>query len=226
MKKSLALGVEGGFINGFKDGFNQAIAQNDFSLFEKSLKTSVGKSVLDGLMETFVNQAILAKIIGPAIDSYLQTGDSAALQAAIRAASGEAQKFYDDVLKPIAQEFDLLGSGVKTETPSTSTPDAPKDTVRTVKVEMPKVEASLSFDVLGTLATATERAMPVQQRFSDVLERAVPALEMLSKLGVQVDTAGQTLLNSAGLSMANTTRLERILAATELKPDTRAARGL
>ncbi|WP_288481971.1 phage tail tape measure protein [uncultured Deinococcus sp.] len=110
LKRDVALSVEGGFANGIKDGFSQAVAKNDFSLFEKSLKSSVGRAVLDGLIESFINQAVIAKIIGPAIDAYLQTGDTAALQTAIQAASGEAKRFYTDVLQPIAQEFGLVGS--------------------------------------------------------------------------------------------------------------------
>lgn len=203
MKKAIALGVEGGFVNGFKDGFSQALAKNDFSLFEKSLKSSVGKAVLDGLMESFINQAVLAKIIGPAIDAYLKTGDAAALQTAIRAASGEAKKFYDDVLAPIAKEFGLLGTDVKpADTATTTTPGTSGDTLRTVRVEMPKVEASMNFDVLGTLATVIERAAP------------------------RIEAGGQAVERGAGVFGAQVDRLERILTATELKPNLRDARGL
>ncbi|MDO4246211.1 MAG: phage tail tape measure protein [Deinococcus sp.] len=203
MKKAIALGVEGGFVNGFKDGFSQALAKNDFSLFEKSLKSSVGKAVLDGLTESFINRAVLAKIIGPAIDAYLKTGDAAALQTAIRAASGEAKKFYDDVLAPIAKEFGLLGTDVKpADTATTTTPSTSGDTLRTVRVEMPKVEASMSFDVMGTIATVVERAAP------------------------RIEGGGQAIERGAGVFGAQVDRLERILTATELKPNLRDARGL
>ncbi|KQR23025.1 hypothetical protein [Deinococcus sp. Leaf326] len=107
MKRDIALNIEGGFYNGIKDGFSQALAANDFSLFEKSLKTSVGRAVLDGLIESFVNKAILEKIIGPAISDYLNTGNTDALRGAIRQASGEAEAFFNDVLKPVYEEFGL-----------------------------------------------------------------------------------------------------------------------
>lgn len=202
LKRDIALALEGGWINGMKDGFTQALAQNDFSLFEKSLKSSVGKAVLDGLMESFINRAIIARIIGPAIDSYLRTGDTAALRTAIQAASGEAERFYNDVLAPIAQEFGMLGTAVKPEASSGPTTTAPQDTTRTVKVDMPNVTASMNFDVLGTLATVVERAAP------------------------RIENGGVALERGAGVFGAQVDRLERLLSGAELRPDTRALRGL
>ncbi|WP_278911763.1 phage tail tape measure protein [Deinococcus wulumuqiensis] len=202
IKRDTALALEGGWINGMKDGFTRAIAQNDFSLFEKSLSTSVGKAVLDGLTESFMNKAILTKIIGPAIDSYLQTGDTAALRTAIQAASREAETFYNDVLAPIAQEFGMLGTAVRPEASSGPTTTAPQDTTRTVRVEMPNVTASMNFDVLGTLATVVERAAP------------------------RIENGGAALERGAGVFGAQVDRLERLLSSAELRPDTRALRGL
>lgn len=51
--KSLALGLESGFTNGIKDGFTQALKQNDFSLFGKSLRQSVGEAVLTAPLTPF-----------------------------------------------------------------------------------------------------------------------------------------------------------------------------
>lgn len=63
--------LEGGWINGMKDGFIQVLVQNDFLLFEKLFKFLVGKVVLDGLMELFINWVIIVRIIGLVIDFYL-----------------------------------------------------------------------------------------------------------------------------------------------------------
>lgn len=192
MKKDLALAAENGFVNGMKSGFNEALAKSDFSLFEKSLKTSVGRAVLDGLLDSFINQAIIAKIIGPAIDAYLKTGDTAALRTAIQAASGEARKFYDDVLAPIAQEFGLLGTDAAK--PAPDAPTKPESDIKTIKVEMPTVSASLNFDVLSTLATVVERAAP------------------------RIETGGLAMVDGANRLLIAADRFERVVTGLELTP--------
>ena len=96
-KKNLALSLEGGFVNGIKDGFKQALEQNDFSLFGKSLRENVGEAVLDGVIDAFMNEAVLKNIIGPAIQTYLDTGNAGVLDSAITEATALSERMFRDL---------------------------------------------------------------------------------------------------------------------------------
>lgn len=111
MKRDVALALEGGFVDGITNGFQAALAANDFSVFEKNLEKSVGQAVLKGLIESFMQQELLKNKIGPAIAQYLKDGNADALKAAVRGATDQARDFYENVLRPIAGEFGLLGEG-------------------------------------------------------------------------------------------------------------------
>lgn len=129
--KAWALALEQGSVNGIKDGFSQALAQNDFGLFGKSLTSNIGKAVLDGLVDGFLKGEAVAKLLGPAIQESLAayaSGDptriaaaNARLKEAAAGVSKLAEQFYNDVLKPVAEEFGLLGAQVPKPGPATDT---------------------------------------------------------------------------------------------------------
>lgn len=192
-KKNVALAIESGFINGFSSGFNKALEQNDFSLFEKSLTESVGRSVLNGLIESFQKKAILQNIIEPAMQSYLKTGDASVFSGAISQVESVGRQFYDQVLKPIASQFGLLGSAEQTETVAKA--PLPDSRISSVKVETPTVTASLNFDVLSTLATVVERAAP------------------------RIESGGQAIFEGSGRLMAAVSAIERIADKLHTRPN-------
>ena len=188
MKRDLALGVEGGFSNGLKDGFSKALAGNNFGLFGSNLKAQVGQAVLDGLEEAFIKGALLKNIIGPAIDNYLATGDTSAIDNAINQATAVSERFYNDVLRPVADRFGLVG------TDSGSASAAPQ----AVQVSGPTVTSSINFDVLGTL--------------SGVIATAAP---LFSQAGRDVAAGGGAIVQGAGLFGAQIDRLDKILRSAE-----------
>lgn len=236
LKRDIALAIEGGFVNGIQDGFSQALAANDFSLFEKSLKSSVGKAVLDGLIESFINQAVLARIIGPAIDNYLQTGDTAALRVAIQSASGEAEAFYNNVLAPIAQEFGMLGTGAQ----------APAGSIAALQAEISALQADLNLATSGAeRATLRTKIADLEAKLDGMTGRlgsgggAAPALDsvrvevsspvigtlnldllgtlssVIERAAPRIEAGGQAIVQGAGLIVAAADRMDRILTRAE-----------
>jgi hypothetical protein len=118
---NVAQTIEGAIVNGISDGFSQAIARGDYSLVGEALEKSIGQAVLDGLIDAFVRGEIIKNIIQPALNQYIEARKTPGLEddraaiAGLKAAAGEAadasEAFYNDVYKPIAQDFGLYGSG-------------------------------------------------------------------------------------------------------------------
>lgn len=136
LKRDIALALEDGFATGITDGFMQAIEMNNFSLFEKNLQKSVGQAVLKGLIESFMQEELLKNKIGPAIQQFLKDGNAAALREAIRGATAEAETFYNDVLKPVADEFGLTGSGQQ--------PAPPEGSIAELRQQIADLQAKLA----------------------------------------------------------------------------------
>lgn len=104
-----AKSLEGGFVNGLK-GMGEALAQNDFSVFQKTLRESVFGGLKEGMADAFFNNELMKGIIAPAIKAWADamktagTEDDAAALGGIRAAMGQAEalgKAYFDQVAPM-----------------------------------------------------------------------------------------------------------------------------
>ena len=195
--KELALSIENGFASGMQNGFDAALAANDFSLFEKTLTETVGKAALAGLIQAFINETVLKDILGPRIQAVIaasktpgQEDDIAAaigLKQGIADSQASAEAFYNNVLKPVADEFGLSGT-------ANSGPSAPQ----AVQVTAPTVTSSLNLDMLGTLSTAITTYIP-----------------QMAQAGRDLVAGGSSNVQSAGLLAAAIDRFDRIVTRTE-----------
>ncbi|MFC6591669.1 phage tail tape measure protein [Deinococcus lacus] len=153
-QKALALSLEGGFVNGIKNGFNEALKSNDFGLFGKSLRQNVGQAVLNGLIDAFMNEAVLKNTIGPAIEQYLQTGNAGVLDSAITAATSLSEQFYKDI-KPLYDRFNVADAASGTGANQTLFGNAPS-----IQLGIPRIEVTLP-PVLLEGATAFAASVPI-----------------------------------------------------------------
>lgn len=92
----------------FSGELMSALERGNFSGFTRNIRKAVGKAVLDGMLQAFVNKQIVERVLGPAAETYMATGSVAALENAMNFANGMAQKFFRDV-QPIAARFGIGG---------------------------------------------------------------------------------------------------------------------
>lgn len=159
--RDMALSLESGVVNGISNGFMAALKAGDFGLFKKTLQQSVGEALLQGMVDAFVNQAIVAEIFGPAIKEFLATGNESVLLAAIDQAVSVAEAVYPK-FEALIGKFGLFEEErARAQEQRLKDAGTLPDRERTVNVKIPEVKSEFSFDMIGTLSTAIQTQVPL-----------------------------------------------------------------
>lgn len=192
VKKNLALSLESGFTSGIQNGFREALAQNDFSLFAKSLRSSVADSVINGLVEAFMNTAVIKSIMEPAIQRFLDTGSVNGIDSAINSAVKVSEDFFNKI-KPIYDK-------IKGQTSEANNANAMSDNSNkslfgnapTMQLGIPRLEISLPSSMQETLKDFTSSVIIFDSASKKML---LAAEQMLAASG-----GLPSLSNSRGLA--------------------------
>lgn len=70
--KAIALSFEGAVVNGMTEGIRQAVATGDMSVLDKAINRQIADAAFSGLMEGFLNSAVVAEKLGPLIQKVVE----------------------------------------------------------------------------------------------------------------------------------------------------------
>lgn len=171
--------ISGGMLDGIKAG------KTSFADLGIDLKKSLAQDILQGLIDGFLQGAVMKEAIQPFLDRYIAAKKTAdpnddvaaaeGLQQAVIGANADLQQFYEQVLVPTAQQLGAFG----TDTPDTSAPVGGNAAVDLGLVSGAGVtatsEAALNLSV----------ALPP---FTAALTAITPVLESIAEDGFQART--------------------------------------
>jgi len=179
--------LESSIVGGIDSGMKEALAKNDFSLFEKSLRSSIYDGTVQGLLDAFKSDVIKG-ILGPAIKEWsdaLKTpgteDDDLALShldSAIGEANAAGQQFYNSVAPRLAK----LNPASDDTTTSTDTSSSFGAVATAGQVAV----GSDMFDAVQLLDGVYRRADAMYLRLEPRLDAFGAALDQFVKEGVPV----------------------------------------
>ncbi|WP_407572144.1 phage tail tape measure protein [Deinococcus altitudinis] len=198
--------MEQGFVSGITGGLKDALNKNDFSLFQKSLRSSVYDATVQGLTDAFLNDTLKATI-SPAIKAWsdaLKTpgteDDQAAiagLDAAITAANSQGQAFYSTVA-PLLSRIKPVDDG--------TTPTDTSSSFGAVATAGQLAVGTAYLDAATLMETVATRLDNMSLRLEPKLDAFGASLDRFTRDGVPIAVEVNTNTGQQGQAQSSATR--------------------